>query len=189
MRALYASAALAASAAHIPAPALLPCDRRYLGDRVLHAIAMAVDSRSQVDREIAPLVLGMRHLLTKLGGLGLAAPQVGSGFRVIVVSFERKVHALINPRITWRSDETRVETEGCLSIPGFWTPMRRHTEIEVEFRDLYFNEATTGRVTGLAAAVLQHEIDHLDGITIVDGLSRQQRRHAERIVGKARGAA
>lgn len=100
-------------------------------------------------------------------GLGLAAPQVGLSLRLCIVKIQSRFIPLINPLITWKSDETDIAEEGCLSLPKFYREVRRPTSIVVTYTD-QFGKDQERRLTKLAARIVQHEIDHLDGILIVD---------------------
>lgn len=115
------------------------------------------------------LVRDMRETMEYFGGIGLAAPQVGVGLRVIVVGIEGGPHvALANPVIEWRSEKTVVDTEGCLSLPGVVRQVRRPRRVRVQAVDLDTLRVVTIEAKDLYARVLQHEIDHLDGILIID---------------------
>lgn len=106
----------------------------------------------------------MRMTAIRANALGLAAPQVGDNVRIIIVRVGRLVtyFALFNPVITWRSEQTAVEIEGCLSLPGVNIPVRRSCEIEIRFRTRSWGEEEM-KIGGLEARIVQHEIDHLDG--------------------------
>jgi peptide deformylase len=100
-------------------------------------------------------------------GVGLAAPQIGKSIRLCVINEGGKVYAIINPQIKSTSKEKTISEEGCLSIPGKWLPVERNDEIKVR----YLNEKGEKckiKARGLLARALQHEIDHLDGILIID---------------------
>lgn len=156
---------------------------RLLGDRVLGGATENVGP-STMQRG---LVWAMQRIMRDLRGIGISANQVGSNLRVCIVTLDGFERLLINPRITRRSDRMmRCAYEGCLSVPRFRTNTLRHFEVTVAYRDetWLLKEMT---VHGRDAQVVQHELDHLDGRTIVDGLSRQQRRQAERLVAKECG--
>lgn len=106
----------------------------------------------------------MRMTAIRANALGLAAPQVGDNVRIIVVRIGRLVtyFALFNPVITWRSEQTAVEVEGCLSIPGINIPVRRSREIVIRFRTRSWDEEEM-KIGGLEARIVQHEVDYLDG--------------------------
>jgi peptide deformylase len=116
-------------------------------------------------------------------GIGIAAPQVGHELRIVMwdnqkLSEGQPDGVLVNPEITWRSEETEISHEGCLSFPGLTVSVLRHKKIQFRGYDIYgaekgFDEPFEAE--GLAAYVLQHEIDHLDGKNIVDNLSKLKR--------------
>lgn len=116
------------------------------------------------------LLEDMIETMQEANGVGLAAPQVGIAKRVIVVRHQDDVFELINPEITVSQGEV-TEVEGCLSCPGAYGEVSRAAEVEVKGKDRHGNDI---RVTGqdLLARILQHEIDHLDGILFLDKASR-----------------
>jgi peptide deformylase len=133
---------------------------------------------NKIDDSLQELISDMLSAMEEERGIGLAAPQIGLSKRVIVASVEdRKFNrlALINPVIVRLSGETDVMEEGCLSLPGVNADVERSIEAVVH--------ATTknGRMVeisakGLLARVLQHEIDHLDGILFIDRLNQNERK-------------
>lgn len=115
-------------------------------------------------------------------GIGLAAPQVGDDRRIIVIEPPREgeeggseLMMLANPVITERSESTEEGEEGCLSLPGMHAVVQRSSRVTVSCRDLGSGEDIVIEAEGILAVVLQHEIDHLDGILIFDHLSRLKR--------------
>ena len=105
-------------------------------------------------------------------GVGLAAPQVGHNIRIIVVRLnagdkEETVFPMINPEILHFSDEKYEDEEGCLSIPGIWGIVERPKDIVVSFKT-HKNTPQTLKLTELNARIIQHELDHLDGILFID---------------------
>jgi peptide deformylase len=159
-----------------------PFVMRFLGDPILTTPATPVPVGIPLEDG---LLAAMTRELSRAGGLGLAAQQVGSLSRVCLVVLKEKpkeAALLVNPRITARSPETVLcSREGCLSVPGFRTNVRRHIWIDAEFVGPD-GALTRRRFEGQDAQVVQHECDHLDGHCIVAGLSRQQRRQSERAV-------
>lgn len=118
------------------------------------------------------LVKDMAATMESADGVGLAAPQVDVSRRIIVVKIKgggRKVTilAMFNPEILTWSEESSVMEEGCLSLPGLFLPVRRSVNITVRFWDER-GETHTLKLSGLNARVVQHEVDHLDGILITD---------------------
>ncbi len=119
-----------------------------------------------VTRDLQVLIDRMFATMREARGLGLAAPQVGSSRRVIVVEIEHRQLALIDPEIQ-RQDGEEVGTEACLSIPGLLGDVPRAQHVVVRARNRR-NRWVTIEAAGLLARVLQHEIDHLDGILFTD---------------------
>ena len=118
-----------------------------------------------ISEETRSLLDEMVVVMRQEKGIGLAAPQVGISQRICVIEIDGVVSKYVNPEITSRSQEKIFFEEGCLSLPGQFFPIERHEEITVK----YWNEKGLPkriRTGGLLAIVLQHEIDHLDGILI-----------------------
>jgi peptide deformylase len=113
------------------------------------------------------LLLDMADTLKEANGAGLAAPQIGRTERVCLAMVGKKIIALINPDITWRSDEKEIAEEGCLSLPKVWINVERSSEIVVNYRTPAGKKRET-KLEGFDARVVQHEVDHLDGILITD---------------------
>jgi peptide deformylase len=148
---------------------------RVLGDPVLRAVAAPVE---QVTDAVRALIADMFDTMYAQDGVGLAAPQVGLGQRVIVVDpREPNVtpFALINPRILELGAELDRAEEGCLSIPGLKEIVERPATAVVEGLD---RSGETMRISaqGLLARILQHEVDHLDGILFIDRVSPLKRK-------------
>lgn len=119
------------------------------------------------DKEIKLLTREMIKTMLKSDGIGLAAPQIGKNLRIIVINTEDGPIALINPKITKKSLFKELGEEGCLSLPGVFGLVKRHKKIRVKTclpdgREICFD------APGLFARVIQHEIDHLDGILFID---------------------
>lgn len=124
------------------------------------------------DVHLRRIIDEMTLAMYESNGVGLAAPQVGRSDRIVIVdpsSGERSKDfiAMINPRISWRSEQVTVETEGCLSIPGVTVPVERHQFVKVEFSDVAGVQRSL-LMKNLWARIAQHEIDHLDGILMID---------------------
>ena len=146
---------------------------RYPDPR-LHTVAKPVD---QVDGGIRQLVDDMLETMYASEGVGLAATQVDVHLRLIVMdTSDTRDHpmVLINPEITWRSDELRVAEEGCLSVPTIYEKVERHASVKVQAlgRD---GEPFEMHAEGLAAVCVQHEMDHLRGKVFVEYLSALKR--------------
>ena len=126
-------------------------------------------------------VARMGRLMNDSIGIGLAATQLGTLHRLLVyrVQHESPVVALVNPVIEWRGKETEVLDEGCLSLPGVLVEVDRPVHVRVSAKD-EFGEDIEIEASGLEARVIQHEVDHLDGVLILDRTTREQRRDAVR---------
>ena len=151
--------------------------RRY-GDPVLKSRATPVD---RFDETLRNQVARMAGIMTDAFGVGLAAPQLGISQRVLVyrVGQDAPVIALVNPEVDWRGDESEQLEEGCLSIPGIQLDVDRPVYVRVRAHDEQGDERTV-EASGLEARVIQHEIDHLDGVLILDRASREARKEAIR---------
>jgi peptide deformylase len=160
---------------------------RRLGDPVLKSSATPVD---RFDEALRSQVGRMAGLMNDALGVGLAAPQLGVSQRLLVyrVGPDAPVIALANPEIEWTSDEAEVLEEGCLSIPGITVDVERPVHVRVRALD---EEGEERRVeaSGLEARVIQHEMDHLDGVLILDRTTRDQRREAMKALREAEQAA
>jgi len=115
-------------------------------------------------------------------GVGLAAPQVGATSRILVMDpsggeGKDQLLVLVNPEVTWVSPELEVGEEGCLSLPGIRLKVPRHAAVEVKYLDLEGN-AQLFRYVGWASRIVQHEIDHLDGILMLGRVGPMQRKLA-----------
>jgi len=144
---------------------------RIYGDEVLRRKGAPVE---QFDEELRELIRRMVETMIVEEGVGLAAPQVGVSRRVAVVNPEPDnpdaLITLVNPRIVSIGDQTSCVEEGCLSVPGVRSKVTRPVEIEIEYQDER-GERHCKKVDGLVSRIMQHEIDHLDGVLFVDRLS------------------
>ena len=128
---------------------------------------------SKVDKEIRELIVDMAQTMARGQGIGLAAPQIGVLRRVIVIHGQfqgQRILGLINPKITEKSKEKEKDMEGCLSFPGIVLEIKRAKEVEVNGLDINGKKIKL-KAKGLLARILQHEIDHLDGIVFYNRLS------------------
>jgi len=148
------------------------------GDPVLRARALPVE---RFDETLAAEVERMGELMDDALGVGLAATQVGVLHRVLVYRAdpEDPITALVNPELQWSSEELELLGEGCLSLPGVRVEVERPARVKVRARDVRGLEVEV-EAEGLRARVIQHEIDHLDGILILDRISREARKEAMR---------
>ncbi len=154
--------------------AILPI--RLYPDPVLREPAQPV---GEIDDALKKLVTDMGETMRAAPGVGLAAPQVGVQRRVFVYaqSEEDEIVALINPHIVERSDETLTVEEGCLSIPGLGYPVDRAQRVVVEATDIDGN-AVRLDVQDMEARIMQHEIDHLDGVLFLERIDPELRKEA-----------
>jgi peptide deformylase len=148
---------------------------RILGDPILRQRANEVAEISEATRE---LIRDMFETMYAEEGVGLAAPQVGIGERIIVVDPQQDdlpAFALINPQIVEASKETEKGEEGCLSIPGLRELVERSYSVMV--RGLTpEGENREWNLEGLPARIIQHEVDHLDGVLFIDRVSPLKRK-------------
>jgi peptide deformylase len=151
--------------------------RRY-GDPVLKSRATPVD---RFDDALRAQVARMGAIMNDALGVGLAAPQVGLSQRLLVyrVGHEAPLVALVNPEVEWTSDDEDGAEEGCLSIPGVAVDVDRPLHVRIRGRD-EFGDSRMVEASGLEARVIQHEMDHLDGVLILDRTTKEQRKEAIR---------
>ncbi len=156
---------------------------RQYPDPVLRLRAQEVED---FDADLAQLVERMTRLMQDARGVGLAATQVGILRRVVVLHAddEDEPRVLVNPTIVDRSEVTEEDTEGCLSLQGVVVPVERSVTLRVEARDAD-GEPVELELEGLAARVAQHEVDHLDGVLIVDRTTPEGRREALAVLRQA----
>jgi peptide deformylase len=160
---------------------------RTLGDPVLRTRAREVE---RFDAELRSEVARMAALMHDALGVGLAAPQVGVSHRLLVYRVEpdSPVVALVNPEIEWSSRDEEIMEEGCLSLPTVHVEVERPLAVLVHARDEH-GDAVVVEAMGLEARVIQHELDHLDGVLILDRTTRDQRKAAMRALRDAERAA
>jgi peptide deformylase len=156
--------------------------RKY-GDPVLRSRARAVEV---FDAALADEVKRMEALMDDALGIGLAATQLGVMHRLLVyrVDQDAPLGVLVNPSIEWRGDEVETMEEGCLSLPGVGVDVERPIRVRVSAQD-ETGARLTVEASGLEARVIQHELDHLDGVLILDRTSRDQRKQAMRAMREA----
>jgi peptide deformylase len=154
--------------------------RKY-GDPVLRRKAEPV---KEITPEIAHILGDMVDTMYDETGIGLAAPQVGVPLRLMVVADDegRGAQGLVNPAIAERRGEATAE-EGCLSLPGIFAPVTRSEWVRVQAQDIH-GQPVTIEARGLRARVLQHEMDHLDGILFIDRLDAMARDRIKRRIKK-----
>ena len=160
---------------------------RKLGDPVLRASALPVE---RFDEVLKTEIERMGELMHDALGVGLAATQLGVLHRVLVYRAfpEDPVTALVNPVLEWSSEELEVAEEGCLSLPGVHVEVERAAQVKVRAQDQDGGELQI-EADGLTARVIQHEIDHLNGVLILDRISREARKEAMRAMREAQETA
>lgn len=131
---------------------------------ILHKKTVNVSS---VTKEILKLIDDMTLTVKTANGAGLAAPQVNRSERICIAKIGEDFVPLINPNITWRGKETDIMEEGCLSLPDVWLQITRSLDIILQFETPKGKKREL-KLSGFDARVVQHEVDHLDGILIVD---------------------
>jgi peptide deformylase len=143
-----------------------------------------------VDAALRALVDDMLETMYKAPGVGLAAIQVGVPKRVVTIDTAKKdepksPQVFINPEVVWSSEEKNTYEEGCLSIPEYYEEVERPSEVKVRFMDLD-GKSREIAANGLLATVLQHEIDHTNGVLFIDHISKLKR---DRVIKKFAKAA
>lgn len=131
----------------------------------------------KIDRATLKLIQNMEETMEKDNGCGLAAPQVGISQRIIIVKLNQQTDqevnlAMVNPEIVFHSAETEVDTEGCLSVPKVFDLVRRWRDVIVKFEDKKGRQQML-KLSELNARVVQHEIDHLEGVLFTDKLEKE----------------
>jgi peptide deformylase len=158
-----------------------------LPDKRLRVVSDPVQT---VDKEVRTLVDDMLETMYKAPGVGLAAIQIGVARRIVTADTSKKddeknPQAFINPEIVWSSEEKNTYEEGCLSIPEYYEEVERPKQIKVKFTDVH-GKTQEIEADGLLATVLQHEIDHLNGVLFIDHISKLKR---DRVIKKFQKAA
>jgi peptide deformylase len=156
--------------------------RKY-GDPSLRTRARPVEV---FDAALVEEVRRMGGLMDDALGIGLAATQLGVMHRVLVyrIDPDAPLGVLVNPDIEWKGDEVETMEEGCLSLPGVGVEVERPIRVRVSAQDEH-GAPLVVEASGLEARVIQHEIDHLDGVLILDRTSRDQRKQAMRAMRDA----
>jgi peptide deformylase len=148
------------------------------------------DPIGDITDDIRDLAADMLATMYDAPGIGLAAIQIGVPKRLVVIDLakpeeERSPIVLVNPEITWASEEKREYEEGCLSIPEYYEQVERPDRVKYRYRDLD-GMTVEAEAEGVLATCLQHEIDHLDGVLFIDYLSKLKR---DRVIKKFQKAA
>lgn len=147
---------------------------RRFGDPTLNERSLPV---KEIDRRVGKLIKNLAEIMYDAPGIGLAAPQIGVLKRAFVFDIGEGLVSYINPEIVWRSKKMEEEEEGCLSVPDIKVSIKRSEKIKVraltpEGKKVEF------KAEGLLARVIQHEVDHLDGVLVLDRTSKAERRKA-----------
>jgi peptide deformylase len=160
---------------------------RSFGDPVLRTRARPIE---RFDDALRQEIARMGALMDDAIGVGLAATQLGVVHRLLVYRVQQQsaLAALINPEVEWSGRDTESMEEGCLSLPGVLVDVERPIHVRVRALN-EFGEPIMIEASGLEARVIQHEIDHLDGVLILDRTSREQRKEAMRVLREAQQAA
>jgi peptide deformylase len=147
---------------------------RQYGDPVLR---MRADDVETFDEELARIAGRMVELMHDADGVGLAATQIGIVRRFFVCTLDGEDRVLVNPVVTPVGDDTEVDEEGCLSLGPVRVPIERAVRVDVEARDAT-GEPVSLSLEGMDARVVQHELDHLDGVLLLDRADAESRRDA-----------
>jgi peptide deformylase len=155
---------------------MAPRDIIVLPDKRLRLVSKPV---AKIDAAIGKLVDEMFAAMYAAPGIGLAAIQIGEPKRIVTLDLARKddpkePQVFINPEITWVSEQRHVHEEGCLSIPEYYEDVERPAEVKVKYLDRIGKKREV-HAAGMLATVLQHEIDHLNGVLFIDHLSKLKR--------------
>lgn len=132
-----------------------------LTNEVIHELAWPVDT----GRDVAETIKEMWELLREKGGAGLAAPQVGIRQRIIIINTQKLQKAIINPQISVSDKKQKLSKEGCLSHPGLIKKVKRHNKVILSGYDENWKPVVY-KLRAFTAFCAQHEVDHLNGITL-----------------------
>ena len=156
---------------------------RKFGDPALKARAVPVE---RFDAELRDEVARLAEIMGGAVGIGLAATQVGVMHRLLVyrIGQDAPLAVLVNPEIDWSGEESEGAEEGCLSLPGIHVEVERPVYVRVRASDERGEELLV-EASGLEARVIQHEIDHLDGVLMIDRIPRDARKQAMRELREA----
>jgi peptide deformylase len=153
---------------------------RTFGDPALRSRSLDV---TRFDDRLVEEVARMARIMDDALGVGLAATQLGIMHRLLVyrTGIGHPLVAVVNPALEWASSEVEAGEEGCLSLPGVLVEVERPAHVRVSARDQWGEEISI-EASGLDARVIQHEIDHLDGVLILDRTTREARKEAMRVL-------
>lgn len=156
----------------------------------------------EITEEIKTLAKDMAETMKEAVGVGLAAPQVGYHLRMVAISPTKRKRTepprddeldapaliLINPKVTWASEKTAPYEEGCLSVPGIYAKVDRPTEVKVKYMTLS-GEEKEEHFKDMMAVIVQHEMDHLDGILFIRHLSKLKQKMIQKRMQRIKNAA
>lgn len=138
-------------------------------------------SREEIlNSQFKKFIKDLGETMLKNEGVGLAAPQVNQSIRAIIININQKPMPFINPLIIKKSWRKNVKEEGCLSLPNIYGLVKRHNAIAIRYLDINGQEQQL-KAKGLLARVLQHEIDHLEGVLFVDRINKINKIHNLRL--------
>lgn len=155
----------------------------YFGHETLRRHASLVE---EFDRDLEKLTRSMFAVMKRNNGIGLAAPQIDISRKIVTIdltSYDAGKHIFINPEIVWFSDRKGPYDEGCLSIPGIFEEVYRPTEIVLQAYDLKGKEIEL-KADDVLARVIQHEVDHLNGVLFTDYLEEYVKKEYTRELKK-----
>lgn len=138
-----------------------------LPDQRLRTPSQPIDPAIITTKEFQAFVRELIATMVQYHGIGIAAPQVADLRRVIIVTTDDGPQALMNPAITRRSRSQTIGEEGCLSIPGVYGLVKRPSEVTVRYYDVT-GKLRTLKASGMVARIIQHEVDHIDGVLFID---------------------
>lgn len=134
---------------------------------ILRQIASPIDPQDLHTKHFQQLITDMTETMIERDGVGLAAPQIGQSIRLIIVNTKTGPLAMINPDVYKKSLTKEWDEEGCLSLPHIFGKVKRHKSLRCRFIDAQGQNRQI-EAKGLLARVIQHEVDHLDGILFID---------------------
>jgi len=125
------------------------------------------ESVKEINKEIKELVNEMKKIMKENKGVGLAANQIGKNLSIFVAEDKNKIYTFINPKIIKFIGQEKIMEEGCLSVPRTWGQIKRYPGVLIEYQDLWGKNKKL-KAKGLLAQIIQHEMDHLNGILFID---------------------
>lgn len=148
-------------------------------DKRLRLVSREITAKELKAGVYQKLISDMEKTMLSKDGIGLAAPQINEPVRLIIVNTKNEMIVFCNPEITSRSWKKEIEEEGCLSVPGLVGLVKRNYRIDVKAKKMN-GESFRLTAKGLFARVIQHEIDHLDGILFIDKAKKIFKKNHER---------